>query len=167
MAMDDPIVVRIAEFHAGRGEGKIKTYALGSCVAIVLYDPEKRIGAISHTMLPEPQSTLSSGTSTKSPAKFVESAVPAMLQEMRKLGASPHRVVAKLVGGARMFPGIPSAETANIGERNVERARQVLAALRVPIVAEDTGGSHGRSVLFSLCDGSLLVSSLKIGERML
>jgi len=165
--MDDPVVVRIAEFHAGRGEGKIKTYALGSCVAIALFDPEKQVGAISHTMLPDPQNASSSGSNLKNPAKFVGSAIPAMLQEMRKLGASPPRVVAKLVGGARMFPGIPSADAANIGERNVERARQALSDLGIPIVAEDTGGTHGRSVLFSLCDGSLLVTSLKAGNRVL
>jgi len=165
--MDDPVVVRIAEFYAGRGNGRVKTYALGSCVAIVLYDPEKHVGAISHTMLPEPQIAPALGVSSKIPAKYVDSAIPAMLQEMRKLGASPSRIVAKLVGGGRMFPGIPSSETTNIGERNVERARCALASLTIPIVAEDTGGSHGRSVVFNLSDGSVVVSSLKVGEQTL
>jgi chemotaxis protein CheD len=165
--MDDPIVVRIAEFHAGRGEGRMKTFALGSCLAIVLYEPANRVGALSHTMLPQAQNTPSSEAGTRTPAKYVDSAIPAMVQEICKLGASPSKVVSKLVGGARMFPGIASSEVVNIGERNVARARQVLAAMKISIVAEDTGGTHGRSVLFDLSDGSLLVSSLKAGERTL
>jgi chemotaxis protein CheD len=66
-----------------------------------------------------------------------------------------------------MFPGIPSSEAANIGERNVERARRALEALRIPVVAEDTGGTHGRSALFNLNDGSVVVSSLRDRERIL
>lgn len=160
-------MVRIAEFHSGRGEGRMRTFALGSCLAIVLYEPTNRVGALSHTMLPCAQTTSSLETSTRTPAKYVNSAIPAMLEEIRRLGASPSKVVAKLVGGARMFPGVTSSETANIGERNIEQARLVLAAMKIPIVAEDIGGTHGRSVLFDLCDGSLLVSSLKAGGRTL
>lgn len=167
--MEEPVVVRIAEFYAGRGQGLMRTYALGSCVAIILYDSEKKVGALSHTMLPEPQVSLDEGCQgpLKNPAKFVDTAIPAMLQEMRKLGASQVRVVAKLVGGARMFPGIPSPESANIGERNADRARRTLVNLGVPLIAEDTGGTHGRSVLFNLKDGTVVISSLKVGERIL
>lgn len=147
----------------------MRTYALGSCVAIILYDPGKKVGALSHTMLPEPQVSMGEGRpdTLKNPAKFVDTAIPAMLQEMRKLGASQVRVVAKLVGGARMFPGIPSPEAANIGERNADRARRTLGDLGVPLIAEDTGGTHGRSVLFNLQDGTVVISSLKVGERIL
>jgi chemotaxis protein CheD len=86
---------------------------------------------------------------------------------MTKLGADARRVRAKLVGGASMFANLLPAGGINIGERNVTAARDALAAAGVPVVAEDIGSDHGRSVFFHLADGRVEIRSLKKGNSVI
>ena len=101
------------------------------------------------------------------PAKFPASAVVTLLAEMTRLGADARRVRAKLVGGASMFANLLPAGGINIGDRNVAAARQALEANHVPVVAEDVGSDHGRSVHFHLDDGRVEVRSLNKGNSVL
>ncbi len=105
---------------------------------------------------------------TSNPAKFPQTIVPVMLEEMRALGSSAKSgIVAKIAGGASMFGQLGSGSGINVGERNVSATREVLAAAGIPIVGEDTGLDYGRSVYFHLEDGRLEVRSLKKGDRVI
>ena len=157
------IRVKVADYAVGRDEQTLITIGLGSCVAIALYDPRTRIGGLAHTLLPSE----SMARDRSNPAKFPASAVVTLLAEMARLGADARRVRAKLVGGASMFANLLPAGGINIGDRNVAAARQALEASRVPVVAEDVGSDHGRSVHFHLDDGRVEVRSLKKGNRVL
>jgi chemotaxis protein CheD len=66
-----------------------------------------------------------------------------------------------------MFGQLANGSGINVGERNLSATRDVLAALGIPIVAEDTGLDYGRSVYFHLADGRLEVRSLKKGDRVI
>ncbi len=55
----------------------------------------------------------------------------------------------------------------NVGERNLEEVRHQLSLLRIPILAEDTGGSHARTVELRLDTGVLVVRSYMYGIREL
>jgi chemotaxis protein CheD len=101
------------------------------------------------------------------PAKFPSTAVPLLIDEMRTLGASVERMSAKIVGGASMFGALIPSGGINIGERNVLAVREVLAEVKVPIVAEDTGGDYGRSVFLHLGDGQVEVRSVRRGSSVL
>jgi chemotaxis protein CheD len=157
------IRVKVAECAVGRDEQTLITIGLGSCVAILLYDQRVRVGGMAHTLLPDE----SMARDRSNPAKFPASAVALLLAEMTRLGADAKRVRAKLVGGASMFANLLPAGGINIGDRNVAAARQALARRGVPIVAEDVGSDHGRSVHFHLDDGRVEVRSLKKGNRVL
>ena len=157
------IRVKVAECAVGRDEQTLITIGLGSCVAILLYDPAVRIGGLAHTLLPDE----SMARDRSNPAKFPASAVALLLAEMTRLGADAKRMRAKLVGGASMFASLLPAGNINIGDRNVIAARRVLANHGVPIVAEDVGSDHGRSVHFFLEDGRVEVRSLKKGNRVI
>ena len=157
------IRVKVADYAVGRDEQTLITIGLGSCVAIALYAPRTRIGGLAHTLLPSE----SMARDRSNPAKFPASAVVTLLAEMTRLGADARRVRAKLVGGASMFANLLPAGGINIGDRNVAAARQALEASRVPVVAEDVGSDHGRSVHFHLDDGRVEVRSLKKGNRVL
>jgi len=157
------IRVKVADYAVGRDEQTLITIGLGSCVAIALYDPRTRIGGLAHTLLPSE----SMARDRSNPAKFPASAVVTLLAEMTRLGADARRVRAKLVGGASMFANLLPAGGINIGDRNVAAARQALEANHVPVVAEDIGSDHGRSVHFHLDDGRVEVRSLKKGNRVL
>ena len=157
------IRIKVADCAVGRDEQTLTTIGLGSCVAIVLYDPTARVGGLAHVLLPSE----SMARDRSNPAKFPGSAVALLLAEMTRLGADARRVRAKLVGGASMFANLLPAGGINIGERNVTAARQALSERGVPVVAEDIGSDHGRSVHFHLDDGRVEVRSLKKGNRVI
>ena len=155
--------VKVADYAVARGEGIISTIGLGSCVAILLYDPRVRVGGLAHTLLPDE----SMARDRSNPAKFAASAVTLLIVEMTRLGADAKRIRAKLVGGSSMFASLLPSGGINIGERNVTAARQALSRHGVAIVAEDVGSDHGRSVHFHLDDGRVEVRSLKKGNRVI
>ena len=156
--------VKVADYAVRRGDQVIATIGLGSCVAIALYDRDTRTGGLAHILLP----SQAMSRETANPAKFPETIVPLMLQEMRALGGGAGgRVSAKIVGGASMFSSLLPSGGINMGERNVEATKRVLRLAEIPLVASDTGGEHGRSVYFHLTDGRVVVKSLRMGERVL
>jgi chemotaxis protein CheD len=156
------IRVRVADY-AVAATGTISTIGLGSCVAIALYDATAGVGGLAHVLLPS--ETMSRDRSN--PAKFPSTAVPLLVSEMTKLGARRERIQAKIAGGASIFGALIPANGVNIGERNVIAAREVLARLEVPIVAEDTGSDYGRTVFLHLEDGRLEVRSIRRGSRVI
>ena len=157
------IRVKVADLAVGRDEQTLITIGLGSCVAIALYDAAARVGGLAHTLLPDE----AMARDRSNPAKFPSSAIATLLAEMTRLGADARRVRAKLIGGASMFANLMPAGGINIGDRNVAAARQALAARGVPVIAEDVGSDHGRSVHFHLEDGRVEVRSLKKGNRVI
>jgi chemotaxis protein CheD len=156
------IRVKVADYAVAK-TGMISTIGLGSCVAIVLYDPKVHVGGLAHVLLP----SQAMSRDKTNPAKFPSTAVPLLIEEMRKLGASLERMSAKLVGGASMFGALIPSGGINIGERNVLAVREVLAEVKVPIVAEDTGGDYGRSVFLHLGNGQVEVRSVRRGSSVL
>ena len=52
------------------------------------------------------------------PGKFAPSAVPALVAELKKLGAVPSALEAVLVGGAQMFSFGPRRRPLDVGNRN-------------------------------------------------
>jgi chemotaxis protein CheD len=156
------IRVKVADY-AVASEGVIATIGLGSCVAIVLYDPIVHVGGLAHILLPD----VSMSRDRTNPAKFPATVVPILIEEMRRLGASPKRIRAKIVGGASMFGNLMTQGAMNIGERNVLAVRNVLGSAKIPIVAADTGSDHGRSVYLSVDDGRVEVRSLRKGTNVI
>jgi chemotaxis protein CheD len=154
--------VKVADYAALRGTGVIVTVGLGSCVAVTLHDAKARVGALAHVLLPS--DGLSRETGNR--AKFAATAVPLLVEAVRKLGGRG-ALTAKVVGGASMFAQLLPTGGINIGERNAEAVLRALAEVHVPVVARDTGGDFGRSVFFHVDDGRVVVRSLKRGQLVL
>ena len=154
--------MKVADYAVSKCDGVISTIGLGSCVAIVIYDKQTRVGGMAHVLLPS--EGLSRDKDNR--AKFPGTAVPLLLEEMRKLGArGPY--TAKIAGGSSMFGALLPAGGINMGERNVVSARQALSEAGIPLAAQDVGGDYGRSVYFHLADGRVEVRSLKAGDRVI
>lgn len=156
------IAVPIAGCEVALDDARLITIGLGSCVAIALHAPTHRAGGLAHIMLPHPALS----TDHTRPGKFAGTAVPHMLEQLRALGVTGH-IEARLVGGASMFEQLLPVGSVPLGARNVVAARAACAAAGIPVVAEDTGGGHGRSVYFEVTDGRLLVRSVAHGDRTL
>ncbi len=131
--------------------------ALGSCVAVALYDNQKSIGALAHILLPE-----SPTAKPENAVKYANTAIPYMIKKMVRLGARRGRIVAKIVGGAFMFIG---SENSRVGQRNVSVVKDVLFKERIKIVSEDTGGDYARSVFFDTKNGKIVVKSYAKGQK--
>lgn len=153
-AMD--LHVGIADLKVAKMPDRLITLGLGSCVGVSLYDPLTNIAGLLHLMLPD--STKFSRVNKE--AKFADLGIPLLVKEMRKLGAGPGRLVAKLVGGAQMFSGMDKKLTFNIGERNAEKAREVLKGMGIRIAAEEVGGNKGRTMIVDTADGKVYIRIL-------
>jgi chemotaxis protein CheD len=157
------VVVRVADLRAGVAHDTLMTVGLGSCVAIVLYDAQARVGGMAHILLPSP--ALSRNDSN--PAKFPQSAVPRLIELMADRGARVQRITARLAGGASMFSALAPPGTIQMGERNLVAARQVLSSYGLPLVGEAVGGDFGRTVRLRVSDGRVEVTTVAHGVQQL
>ena len=151
------IVVGISDLNVVGTPDILITYALGSCVGICLFDCMRQIAGMSHVLLPE--SAICSGDINI--YKFADTAIEELVTVMEQYGCSRFRMVAKIAGGASMFEFTGKS----IGERNVEIVKSELNRLEIKIVAEDTGGNHGRTIEFDPENGNLKVRSIAKGNK--
>ncbi|MCE5204411.1 MAG: chemotaxis protein CheD [Coriobacteriales bacterium] len=159
---EDVEVIRVStgEYAIAQYPQVLMTLALGSCVGVALWDPGLRRGGLAHVMLPTP----SDGGRTGSLMRFASEVIPEMAGALVQ-HTSGRRLVAKIAGGAAMFRG--DSRLAGVGDRNLEEVRKQLLLLRIPILAEDTGGSHARTVELHLDTGVMVVRSYKFGIKEL
>jgi chemotaxis protein CheD len=153
----------MAQFRVGEAPMRIMTMALGSCLGVVLYDPQARVGALAHAM--HPRRTRVKNNINR--AKFVDSVIPFLVERMLQWGARREKIVAKIFGGARMFDGFDKCRgILQIGDENIVAAREVLKELGIPLVAECVGGRTGRTIVLDVSDGSVLVRGVNDTEEI-
>lgn len=163
MTADNIVKVGMADLKVAMGtDAVLKTTGLGSCVGVTLLDPMTGIGGMAHIMLPLSEIAREGNLNI---AKYADTAIPELMKEMKALGASPQRIVAKLAGGAQMFSFTGGSDTMRIGPRNVETCKELLQKLRIPIHGEDTGANFGRTIEFYVSTGKLLVRSVQQGVK--
>ena len=155
------IRVGMADYKVGRAPGTIISYGLGSCIGISLYDPQTKIGGLLHIMLPDS----SQARASDNPAKFADTGLPLMLNDVIKLGASRSRLVAKIAGGAQMFAFANATDIMRVGTRNAEASKKMLRSLNIKLLAEDTGGTYGRTVQIDLDTGIYKIKTIDKGEK--
>jgi chemotaxis protein CheD len=146
--------VKVAQHAVGGRGDMLVTLGLGSCVAILIQDPRAGVMGMAHALLPEPG--LSRDASN--PYKFATTAVPALVEELKAMGA--RELEARLVGGAAMFSALMVPGTLNMGERNLRAARAALEQAGIPILGEEVGRDYGRSVRMKIGPGNTVVSSV-------
>ena len=126
---------------------------LGSCVAVALFDPQANIGGMIHVLLP-------AGSATKereAPGRYARSAVPLLLKEMEKLGASRARMAAVVAGGASMLTDRALTVEMNIGKKNGDMAGKILEMAGIPILRQDLGDHCARVVHMDMRTGEVHV----------
>ena len=131
-------MIGIGEYRVG--SFPMMTIGLGSCIGLIMFDPNLNLGAMVHIMLPE-----SSGR-TDRPGKYADTAVPLLVHELNARGCKNRSIIAKMIGGACMFEYFGT--NLNIGKRNADKVRTMLTEHNIQLAAEDIGGKVGRSVTF-------------------
>jgi chemotaxis protein CheD len=140
-------MVRMGEYAVSSVPGDVLvSLGLGSCIGLVLLDRRAAVAGLAHVVLPALVDRAAG-----SPGKFADTAIGALLAEMEPLGARRGRLEAVLVGGASMF--VTASNSLDIGSRNDAAVRAELTRVRIPVAAEATGGSRGRTVRILLDSG--------------
>lgn len=156
------VKVGIADMNIAKAPDKIRTSGLGSCVGVVLYDERSTTVGMIHVMLPD--SSLGRAEAINI-AKFADTGIPAMVEQLKIEGIQPYKLRAKIAGGAQMFQFSSTSETMRIGPRNVEAVKEYLKKFSIPIVAEDTGGNSGRTIEFDPTTKLLNIRTVNQGVR--
>lgn len=154
--MSKMIKIGMADLNVCKSPDALTTLGLGSCVGIVLYDSGIKVGGMVHIMLPDSTQI----KKNENLAKFADTGIDTLIKKMLELGAKRSALTAKIAGGAQMFAFNSNNDMLRIGERNVEASKAKLKALRIPILAEDTGLDYGRTIEFYTETGDLLIKSV-------
>ncbi len=132
------------EYHATK-ENRIITTVLGSCIAVALYDPLQKIGGMNHFMLPE---SLSNGQFYLSKSgKYGMYAMELLINDLLKLGVRKTSLQAKVFGGGHVLDQVPNM-SARVPDSNIRFAFDFLKAEKIPVSAQDVGGTSARKILF-------------------
>ncbi len=151
------IILGVGEFGISKTPGDIvKTFALGSCVAVILMCPKTRTVGMVHVALPESKINLEK-VKTR-PGYFADTGITALLKLMSTMGCEPkgRGFIVKLAGGAKIMD--PN-NTFNIGKRNALSIKKVLWKYGLGAVAEDLGATYSRTVSVSVSTGEITLSS--------
>ena len=165
--MSEIIKVGIADLKTCVSPNGVMTLGLGSCVGIAIRDPMNKIGGLVPIMLPDSKAIT---TGQHNIAKFADTGIEELVRQMERQGARRVRMVAKIAGGATMFnfQGSGSgASVAQVGNRNVEATKAKLNALRIPILAQDTGANYGRTVIFYPETGAFHIRAVGKPEKII
>lgn len=162
--MSEIIKVGMADLKVCISPDGVTTLGLGSCVGIAIRDPITKIGGLAHIMLPD--STAIRGSESNI-SKFADTGIVELVRQMEALGAKRSRMTAKLAGGAMMFAFQNKSDLVRVGDRNVEASKRMLAKLQIPILAEDTGETYGRTVIFYPETGDYVIRAVGKPEKVI
>lgn len=140
-------------------EIQIKTMALGSCVGIMMYSPRRKLAALVHVALPE--SKINPQLAMEREGYFADTAIKNVLSKLTAYGCIPSELTIKIAGGANIMD--PN-QRFDIGTRNVMAVKKNLWHYKLGAIAEDIGGTVGRTAAIYVETGLVILSSPTIGE---
>ncbi|QCQ22677.1 chemotaxis protein CheD [Desulfoglaeba alkanexedens] len=157
------VIIRVADMAvSNRPDEILITYSLGSCIAVVIYDPRVRVGGILHYMLPE--SSMDPEKAKRKPAMFADTGIPMLFKASYALGAQKKNLTVKVVGGAHI---LDENGVFNIGKRNYMALRKIFWRNNVLVSAEHVGGSVNRTVRLMMDTGQVILKVSGLGEMEL
>jgi len=137
-------------------EDVLVTYALGSCVAVAIYDPMVRVGGILHYMLP--QSEIDPVKASQKPYMFADTGIPLLFRQAYERGAEKRRLIVRVAGGAQVMD---AEGVFNIGKRNYVAMRKIFWKAGILIQGEAVGGNTSRTMRLEIGTGRLWLREAK------
>lgn len=151
------IVLGVGDYGAtAKVNDTIRTYALGSCVGVVMVDPKSHIVGMIHIALPE--SSINRDKAKTTPGYFADTGIPMLLSNMQRCGhlGNDRALIVKIAGGANI---LDPNDTFSIGKRNVLAIKKIFWGLGMGVVAEDIGGNFSRTVSVEASTGRMEINS--------
>ena len=147
-------LVEVGDLKLGRDGDELVTYALGSCLGLVVHDPVAKVGGLLHAMLP--LSSINPEKARSNPFMFVDTGVPELFLRLYEMGGQKGRMLVKAAGCANPMG---KDQMFKIGERNYVVLKKLLWKNGVLLKAEDIGGSLSRTLHFNVASGEIIISS--------
>ena len=159
--MLNSLAVGLGEIKVSRdSQDVLVAYGLGSCLGIGMYDPVAKVAGLLHAILP----LHPNGKEDKS-AKYVDTGVLSLIDQLTRLGADRRRLIVRMAGGANMLVAPGFSQVLNIGSRNIDAANATFSALNLKIQSQEVGGNTGRTVRFYTVDGRMTIRTMGNQER--
>ncbi len=150
------VVIGIGAIAARRADrGLIITHALGSCLGIVVHDPQARVGAMLHAQLPLGQ--LNGELARQQPERFVDLGIALLFKAATDLGANRRLLRVTVAGAANMIA--TTNDLFNIATRNLTVMRKAFWQQGILLAGEDTGGTSPRTMSLKLDTGETVIES--------
>ncbi len=168
--------VNLGEIKFSKEEDILVCFGLGSCIGVVMYDSYTKIGGMAHVVLPtnmkvenKIQAINYFAYTDEAPAKYADSGLWYLLENLLRRGARKPQLRAKIAGGASILaiPIFDKDSSTEIGQRNLIAVKEVLKELKIPIVAEDIGGNQGRTMRFYNKDFRVEISTFGAAKKLL
>lgn len=121
--------------------------AIGSCIAIIAYDPEQKIGGIAHIMLPG-----RAPHDTKTPkTRYVYNAFRELISQMEYTGAQKESLCFCIAGGGNVLKRSEDL----ICQNNISSVTECIEKAGFSIKAKSLGGTVRRKLRFDIETGCL------------
>jgi chemotaxis protein CheD len=145
------VVVSVGALAVSNDVAKtLSTYALGSCVAVVVYDPVAKSAGLLHMMLPD--SGISAQKALNQPAMFADTGLPLLFRSLLGIRAERSRLRIFVAGGASV---LTSNDIFKIGERNLRATERWLSQQGYRVHGSAVGGTISRTVHLNIGTGAI------------
>ncbi len=144
------------QLYFGAKASKVRTL-LGSCVAVTLWHPARKVGGMCHYLLPERKRT----PGMPLDGRYGEEALFMLMESMKKTGTQAGEFECHLYGGADTMPDHLKS-TLNVGERNIDKGWTLIDKYGLNLVGVDVGENVPRNVLLNFANGEV---EMKRGGR--
>ena len=159
----EQIVVGMSDCRVADSPDQVlATYALGSCIGLMVYDPQAVVGGLLHFMLPD--SAIDPRGGKENPCKFADTGIPLLIEQVCRRGASKRRLVAAAAGAAQM---LDAQGVFDIGRRNYQAMRKLLWKAGLLLQAEAVGGDRSRTVRLEIGTGAVWLQEAAGARREL
>jgi chemotaxis protein CheD len=149
------LIVAVAEFQTTNNPAsELIAHLIGSGLAVVALDSTHKVGGLLHTLLPD--STVDPSKAAQTPALFVDTGIPLLMQAITQLGAKRDTLLIKIAGGAQF---LDEKSVFNLGQRNSQAAKSALARLGFTPQHMDIGGKSSRTVRLDLAAGRITIEA--------
>lgn len=153
--MTKRVFVNLGEIYFGQGDVRIETL-LGSCVAITIWHPERRLGGLCHFLLPERLNQTAARKSADKPdGRYGDEALSGLLEHVRQYDAGIADYTVKVFGGGSVLD-LP-LEKNRVGQANADFALAILRRQNINVAVSDIAGEGYRYLRFDLASGDVWV----------
>lgn len=146
------VFLKPGEIYFGDENTRIRTL-LGSCVAITMWHPARRVGGMCHYMLPKSRG---SACSRQLDGRYADQAIAFLLQEIEQIGSSPVEFEVKMFGGGTQFEPL-TAKRITVPVRNIGAGQELLKRHGFSVKTRHLGGLGRRNVVFDIWSGTVWV----------